>query len=376
VLRRSQILIEAGEYDTALKSIRRLERRLDLGVRREMQWDAQVQKGQIQLRRGRIAAAVSTWQACAERQGTNRIGAAAVRDVMVSHLGFSPRWRPLVIEICDGTITAMKAGALPPDGRLRSIRPLTYYENARKALADWRDAPFPPFFVRHAEGPRDRSDEIRRQLVASEYAQEVSGVLDSFDLLIAHFYSEGRVERMLECALAQHTVARRAGNEDRLFRASANLAASRYWTGDRPKAGPAYARLYAHRLAKRKARYWAGLGRRLPVALWDQLAPRRAVAPHLSMRTRRFTLDEFDALEKRRTRPATLRQLADLARDALEAREFGIARVYVFELASASHAIGDREHEAAAFEMLAESAAVEGRYEQAEALRRRAARVT
>jgi hypothetical protein len=91
------------------------------------------------------------------------------------------------------------------------------------------------------------------------------------------------------------------------------------------------------------------------------------------MWTRRFSLDEFDALEKRRTRPATLRQLAELARNAMDAREFGIARVYAFELAAASQAIGDREHEAGAFEMLAEAAAVENRHQQADRLRRKAA---
>ena len=91
VLRRTQVLLEGGEYDAALTSIRRLEQRVDLGVRRDMQMEAEVQKGQIQLRRGRVDAAVATWRACAEKQAANRLGVARVRDVMVSHLGFSPR---------------------------------------------------------------------------------------------------------------------------------------------------------------------------------------------------------------------------------------------------------------------------------------------
>ena len=57
----------------------------------------------------------------------------------------------------------------------------------------------------------------------------------------------------------------------------------------------------------------------------------------------------------------------------MDAREFGMGRVYLFELVGASRAIGDRAHEAQAFELLALGAGVEGRYEQQEALRRRVA---
>jgi hypothetical protein len=374
-LRRSEILIRVGEYDTALACILRLERRLDLGVRREMYWEAEIQKGQIELRRGRVEPAVKRWQACADRYRQNQVAVAGVHAIMISHLGFSPRWRRLVVQLAEGMKSAMNAGTLPPDGRLRSIGTRAYYDHVVKALAARTEA-FPPFFVRH-EGPaRDALEDIRRDLIAAEYRGDAAAVLRSFEWLVAEYYNQGRVERMLEAALAQRVRARRDGNADWRFRASANVAAARYWTGDRPAAASLYARLYADPAAKRRSRYWGGLGRRLPSAFWGALPASRAVVPHASMWSRRFTLDGFAALENKRGQPATLHRLGDLARDAVEAREFGMGRIYLFELAAGCRAIGDREGESRAYEMLAEAAETENRYRQADVLRARATQQT
>jgi tetratricopeptide (TPR) repeat protein len=224
---RADLLVELGEYDSALLCLDRLEDRMGLGIHRETLVRIEVLRGEIAVRQGRKEEAMAIWNACLA--GTARGNPhleAYVKHAIVGRIGFAPEWRSTVLIHCDEILNAMERGELPTDARSDLVGTRSYFETVKSNLTDLGSKPLDPGFIQRLDLPRSTREfnrqpdyYARNELIHLEYHGEVSEVLHLLDGLVARYFTERRGDRALDAATAHVRRACRDGDEEQQFAA-------------------------------------------------------------------------------------------------------------------------------------------------------------
>ena len=116
---------------------------------------------------------------------------AHVQSTIVGRAGFSPKWRPVVLEHCADLLDKMSKKALPDDGRSDLVFARGYLEQSRDALSGWGAKSFEPGFLQNPD--REATDEefvrwpsyyLRNELIEHEFLGHTVAVLETLDDLV------------------------------------------------------------------------------------------------------------------------------------------------------------------------------------------------
>jgi hypothetical protein len=120
-LQRAQALVALGEYDLALARVRS---RFPLEVNREVEVEVGRIAGGIELRRGQLTSAHSTWQQALQAARESSVLRGRVGWTMITELSFLASERQALAQECEVLLREMSAGRLPKNGAIQGIPPV------------------------------------------------------------------------------------------------------------------------------------------------------------------------------------------------------------------------------------------------------------